>query len=133
MGEKVDLERKEKFGIILPIVLISYFLILLIFTSTVKISAELQMNNLMVAWIINAYALTFGGLLAFSARLGDIIGRKKTLLTGLIIFSIASLLVGMSQSAMMIISMRALQGIGASLLELLHIMEQLQESVLVWV
>lgn len=53
MGEKVDLERKEKFGIILPIVLISYFLILLnnslIFTSTVKISAELQMNNLMVA------------------------------------------------------------------------------------
>ena len=120
MGEKVDLERKEKFGIILPIVLISYFLILLnnslIFTSTVKISAELQMNNLMVAWIINAYALTFGGLLAFSARLGDIIGRKKTLLTGLIIFSIASLLVGMSQSAMMIISMRALQGIGASLL-----------------
>lgn len=120
MGEKVDLERKEKFGIILPIVLISYFLILLnnslIFTSTVKISAELQMNNLVVAWIINAYALTFGGLLAFSARLGDIIGRKKTLLTGLIIFSIASLLVGMSQSAMMIISMRALQGIGASLL-----------------
>lgn len=116
----VDLEREEKFGIILPIVLISYFLILLnnslIFTSTVKISAELQMNNLMVAWISNAYALTFGGFLAFSARLGDIIGRKKTLLTGLTIFSIASLLVGMSQSETMIISMRALQGIGASLL-----------------
>lgn len=117
---EVDLERKEKFGIILPIVLISYFLILLnnslIFTSTVKISAELQMNNLMVAWISNAYALTFGGFLAFSAKLGDIIGRKKSLLTGLVIFSLASLLVGMSQSATMIISMRALQGIGASLL-----------------
>lgn len=117
---EVDLERKEKFGIILPIVLISYFLILLnnslIFTSTVKISEELQMNNLMVAWISNAYALTFGGFLAFSAKLGDIIGRKKSLLTGLVIFSLASLLVGMSQSATMIISMRALQGIGASLL-----------------
>ncbi|WP_225357205.1 MFS transporter [Ligilactobacillus salivarius] len=117
---EVDLERKEKFGIILPIVLISYFLILLnnslIFTSTVKISAELQMNNLMVAWISNAYALTFGGFLAFSAKLGDIIERKKSLLTGLVIFSLASLLVGMSQSATMIISMRALQGIGASLL-----------------
>lgn len=35
------------------------------------------MNNLMVAWIINAYALTFGGFLAFSARLGDIIGVKR--------------------------------------------------------
>lgn len=117
---EVDLERKEKFGIILPIVLISYFLILLnnslIFTSTVKISEELQMNNLMVAWISNAYALTFGGFLAFSAKLGDIIGRKKSLLTGLVIFSLASLLVGISQSATMIISMRALQGIGASLL-----------------
>lgn len=117
---EVDLERKEKFGIILPIVLISYFLILLnnslIFTSTVKISEELQMNNLMVAWISNAYALTFGGFLAFSAKLGDIIGRKKSLLTGLVIFSLASLLVGMSQSTTMIISMRALQGIGASLL-----------------
>lgn len=117
---EVDLERKEKFGIILPIILISYFLILLnnslIFTSTVKISEELQMNNLMVAWISNAYALTFGGFLAFSAKLGDIIGRKKSLLTGLVIFSLASLLVGISQSATMIISMRALQGIGASLL-----------------
>lgn len=117
---KVSEVPSERFGIILPIVLISYFLILLnnslIFTATVKISAELRLSTLMVAWISNAYALTFGGLLAFSARLGDIVGRKKTLLLGLAIFSVASLLVGLSRSAGMIISMRAVQGIGASLL-----------------
>lgn len=54
----------NKFGIILPIVLISYFLILLnnslVFTSTVQISRDMHMNSIMIAWVSNAYALTFG-------------------------------------------------------------------------
>lgn len=114
------MENKEKFGIILPIVLVSYFLILLnnslIFTSTVQISRDMHMNSTMIAWVSNAYALTFGGLLALGARLGDIIGRRKVLLIGLAIFSIASLLVGLSISQGMLIGMRALQGLGGAFL-----------------
>ena len=70
----------------------------------------------MIAWVSNAYALTFGGFLSLGARLGDILGRRKVLLAGLIIFSIASLLVGLSTSQAMLIGMRAFQGIGGALL-----------------
>lgn len=113
-------KEQTKFGMILPIVLISYFLILLnnslIFTSTVQISQELHMDSLMVSWVSNAYALTFGGFLAFSARLGDIIDRRTVLLSGLIIFGIASLLVALAPDQTFLIAMRALQGIGGALL-----------------
>ncbi|MBD5430197.1 MFS transporter [Lactobacillus sp.] len=120
MDTKAETNNKTAFGIILPIVLISYFLILLnnslVFTSTVQIGQELHMNNIMVAWVSNAYSLTFGGFLALGARLGDIIGRRKVLLIGLIVFTMASFLVGISFNPGMLIAMRALQGIGGSFL-----------------
>lgn len=114
-------ERKDqKFGIILPIILISYFMILLdnsiVFTSTVKIAADLNMTAQTLSWVTNAYALTFGGLLMLGGRAGDIFGRRNIFLIGLVIFSIGSLLVGLSTSGMMIIVMRALQGIGSAIL-----------------
>lgn len=110
----------SRFGIILPIVLISYFLILLnnslVFTSTVQISRDMNMNSIMIAWVSNAYALTFGGFLSFGARLGDILNRRTVLLTGLWIFTIASLLVGLATNQTILIAMRALQGVGGALL-----------------
>lgn len=113
-------QSPNRFGIILPIVLVSYFLILLnnslVFTSTVQISRDMQMNSIMIAWVSNAYALTFGGFLSFGARLGDIWGRRKVLLTGLWIFTLASLLVGWSPNQTFLIAMRAIQGIGGALL-----------------
>lgn len=119
-SEITQQDQENKFGIILPIVLISYFLILLnnslVFTSTVQISREMHMNSIMIAWVSNAYALTFGGFLSFGARLGDILNRRVVLLTGLWIFTIASLLVGLSINQEMLIAMRALQGIGGALL-----------------
>lgn len=118
--EELPMNESGKFGIILPIVLISYFLILLnnslVFTSTVQISRDMHMNSIMIAWVSNAYALTFGGFLSLGARLGDIINRRTILLTGLWIFTIASLLVGLSSNQTMLIAMRALQGIGGALL-----------------
>ena len=114
------MKSKERFGIVLPIVLVSYFLILLnnslIFTSTVQISRDMHMDSIMIAWVSNAYALTFGGFLALGARLGDIMGRRKVLLIGLIIFSIASLFVGIANSQAMLIGMRAIQGLGGAFL-----------------
>ncbi|GAB5056341.1 MFS transporter [Companilactobacillus alimentarius] len=112
--------NKQRFGIALPIILLTYFMIILdnsiIFTSTVKIANDLSLNNQSLSWITNAYALTFGGLLLFSGKAGDVFGRKRVYLIGLAIFSVSSLLVGLSNSAAMIISMRAVQGIGSSIL-----------------
>ncbi|MEB3377062.1 MFS transporter [Pediococcus pentosaceus] len=112
--------NKQKFGMILPIILISYFMIFLdnsiVFTSTVKIAADLSLSASELSWVTNAYALTFGGLLMIGGRSGDIFGRRNVFLIGLVIFSIGSLLVGLSTNGLMIIAMRALQGIGSAIL-----------------
>lgn len=114
--------RREgtSFGAILWIVLVSYFLILLnnslVFTSTVQIRQELGMDASTIAWVSNAYALTFGGFLTLSARLGDILGRRKVIIAGLAVFAVTSLLVGLAPNQGVLIAMRALQGIGGSML-----------------
>ncbi|MCJ8185210.1 MFS transporter [Lactiplantibacillus pentosus] len=113
-------KNKEKFGIVLPIILLSYFMILLdnsvIFTSTVKIAQELHLNAQTLAWVSSAYTLTFGGFQLFGGRIGDVFGRKRVFLIGLVLFSFGSLMVGLSTNAAMIISMRAFQGIGSAIL-----------------
>ncbi|MCM6812183.1 MFS transporter [Pediococcus pentosaceus] len=112
--------NKQKFGMVLPIILISYFMILLdnsiVFTSTVKIAADLSLSASELSWVTNAYALTFGGLLMIGGRSGDIFGRRNVFLIGLVIFSIGSLLLGLSTNGLMIIAMLALQGIGSAIL-----------------
>ncbi|MBT9671558.1 MFS transporter [Secundilactobacillus kimchicus] len=112
--------KREKFGIILPIILISYFMILLdnsiVFTSTVKMAADLKLSTQILSWVTNAYALTFGGFLLLGGRAGDVFGRRRVFLIGLVIFSIGSLLVGLSTSGVALIAMRALQGVGSAIL-----------------
>ncbi|WP_125761534.1 MFS transporter [Companilactobacillus hulinensis] len=113
-------QNKEKFGIVLPIILLSYFMILLdnsiVFTSTVKIATDLHLNAQTLAWVSSAYTLTFGGFQLFGGRIGDVYGRKRVFLIGLLLFSFGSLMVGLSTNAPMIISMRAFQGIGSAIL-----------------
>lgn len=112
--------KQAKFGIVLPIILISYFMILLdnsiVFTSTVKMAADLSLDARTLSWVTNAYALTFGGFLLLGGRAGDVFGRRKVFLVGLVIFSIGSLLVGLSVNGAMLIAMRALQGAGSAIL-----------------
>lgn len=111
---------KHTFGIVLPIILFSYFLILMdnsiIFTSTVKIANDLQMDDASLSWVSNAYTITFGGFLLLAGRLGDLLGRKKIFLIGLMIFGISSLLIGISQTDYQIITFRAIQGIGSAII-----------------
>src|SRR6201747_1080529 len=67
-------------------------------------------------WIITAYALSFGSLLLVGGKLGDLFGRKWTLIGGLIGFSIASAIGGLAQSFGMLVAARALQGAFGALL-----------------
>jgi MFS family permease len=68
-----------------------------------------------IAWVVNAYLISFGGLLLLAGRLGDLIGKKRVFLAGLTIFTGASLLCGLSRSATLLVTGRFVQGIGGAL------------------
>ena len=68
-----------------------------------------------LSWVINGYLLTFGGLLLLGARSGDLLGRRRTFLAGIAVFTVSSLFGGLATSGWMLLSARALQGAGAAL------------------
>ncbi len=68
-----------------------------------------------LSWVLNAYLLTFGGLLLLGARAGDLLGRRRTFLAGIAIFSLSSLIGGFAATSSMLLAARALQGVGAAL------------------
>ena len=80
-----------------------------------SIQKDLGLSEANLQWIVNAYTLVFGGFLLLGGRAGDLIGRKRLFLIGLVIFTSASLLDGLSTSSGMLIGARALQGLGAAL------------------
>jgi EmrB/QacA subfamily drug resistance transporter len=68
-----------------------------------------------LSWVLNAYTLTFGGLLLLGGRLGDVFGRRRTFMMGLAIFTLGSLAGGLAPSAGILVGARALQGVGAAI------------------
>lgn len=80
-----------------------------------SIGTALDFNQDDLAWVVNAYTLTFGGFLLLGGRLADYLGRRRMFIYGLILFSVASLLGGLAQSDIWLIAARALQGLGAAL------------------
>ena len=67
-----------------------------------------------LSWVINAYLLTFGGLLLLGARSGDLLGRRRTFLAGIALFSVSSLVGGFAVSSWMLLAARSFQGVGAA-------------------
>jgi EmrB/QacA subfamily drug resistance transporter len=68
-----------------------------------------------LSWVLNAYTLTFGGLLLLGARAGDLLGRRRTFIAGIAVFILASLLGGFAPTAGWLLAARALQGVGGAL------------------
>ena len=66
-------------------------------------------------WVVTAYALTFGGLLLLGGRAGDLLGRRRIFIVGLLLFSAASLLGGFATSEAWLLAARALQGVGGAM------------------
>ena len=81
-----------------------------------SIQTDLSMSEADLQWIVNAYTLTFGGFLLLGGRAGDLAGRKKIFLVGLVVFTVASLLNGLAPSSEVLILFRGLQGLGAALI-----------------
>jgi EmrB/QacA subfamily drug resistance transporter len=79
-----------------------------------SIRADLGFSETSLAWVVNAYLLTFGGFLLLGGRLGDLFGHRRLFLLGISLFTLASLVCGLSTSQGMLIAARAVQGLGGA-------------------
>jgi EmrB/QacA subfamily drug resistance transporter len=80
-----------------------------------SIQGDLRFSTADLAWVVNAYLIAFGGLLLLAGRFGDLIGRRRIFLAGVILFTVASLLCGLADSQGLLIAARFLQGIGGAM------------------
>jgi EmrB/QacA subfamily drug resistance transporter len=105
--------------LVLALVCMAQFMVILDATivnvALPSIQRDLQMADGDLQWIVNAYTLVFGGFLLLGGRAGDLIGRKRIFLMGVVIFTVASLLNGLAWSSEALIVFRGLQGLGAAL------------------
>src|SRR5882724_8723254 len=79
-----------------------------------SIRTDLRFTETSLVWVVNGYMLTFGGFLLLGGRLGDIYGHRKLFLLGLTLFTVASLACGLSTTQAMLVSARAVQGLGGA-------------------
>src|SRR2546429_5849342 len=79
-----------------------------------SIRGDLGFSETSLAWVVNAYLLTFGGFLLLGGRLGDLYGHRRLFLLGLTLFTLASLACGLSNSQALLIGARAVQGLGGA-------------------
>jgi EmrB/QacA subfamily drug resistance transporter len=79
-----------------------------------RMQADLDLSDAAKSWVITAYVLTFGGLLLLGGRVGDAIGHKRAFISGVGVFTIASMACGMATDGPLLIAARAVQGIGAA-------------------
>jgi EmrB/QacA subfamily drug resistance transporter len=80
-----------------------------------SIQADLGFSETSLAWVVNAYLLTFGGFLLLGGRLGDLFGQRRMFLTGISLFTLASLACGIATSQGQLVGARAVQGLGGAL------------------
>src|SRR5499427_9028053 len=79
-----------------------------------SIRADLGFSEASLAWVINAYLITFGGFLLLGGMLGDLLGHRSVFLAGVAVFTAASAVCGFANSQQMLVAARAVQGIGGA-------------------
>jgi len=80
-----------------------------------SIQDDLGFSQSSLAWVVNAYLISFGGLLLLAGRLGDLVGRRRVFMIGLAVFTVASLLCGFAQSQGLLVVSRFVQGVGGAM------------------
>lgn len=107
-------------GLVLALTCLAQFMVVLdiaiVNVALPAIQKDLGLRQSTLQWIVIAYGLLLGGFLLLGGRLGDLLGRRRIFLAGLVLFSGASLIAGLADSAEVMIGARALQGFGAALL-----------------
>ena len=112
-------EARKHLG--LALVVIAAAQLVMVLDSTIinvalpTIHTALHFSTANLEWVITAYAVTFGGLLLFGGRTGDLYGKRRMFMVGIVIFVVSSLLGGLAQNDIWLIATRACQGIGAAI------------------
>jgi EmrB/QacA subfamily drug resistance transporter len=102
------------------LVMLCLGMLMIVFDSTVvnvalpSIKSDLHFSDTSLTWVVNAYALTFGGFLLLGGRLGDLYGRRRLFLLGISLFTVASIACGVAGTAFLLIAARAVQGIAGA-------------------
>jgi EmrB/QacA subfamily drug resistance transporter len=114
------LQRHLKNPSLLLFVILTAQLMVVLDTTIVNVAlphiqASLGFSSTGLSWVLNAYILTFGGLLLLGARAGDLLGRRRVFLSGIALFTVSSLVGGLATTGGMLLGARAAQGIGAAL------------------
>jgi EmrB/QacA subfamily drug resistance transporter len=81
-----------------------------------SIQNALGFSGASLEWVVTAYTLTFGGLLLLGGRMGDVLGRRRVFVGGILLFSVASLAGGFAQASWWLLAARGLQGVGAAVM-----------------
>ena len=87
----------------------------IVYVALPHIQRGLGFSNSGLEWVVNAYALTFGGLLLLGGRAGDLLGRRRMFVAGLLLFSVASLAGGFATSPAWLLAARTAQGVGGAI------------------
>ncbi|WP_435283507.1 MFS transporter [Streptomyces koelreuteriae] len=112
-------EAGHRLGLVLIVIAAAQLMVVLDGTITnialPSIQTDLDVSASNLAWVVNSYALAFGGLLLLGGRAGDLFGRRRMFRIGIVLFTLASLLGGLAPNEAMLIGARILQGIGAAI------------------
>src|SRR6266704_1944458 len=112
-------QRRRHLGLALVVIATAQLMVVLDATivnvALPHIQTALGFTGSGLEWVVNAYALTFGGLLLLGGRAGDILGRRRVFIAGIILFSVASLLGGFATTQAWLLAARALQGVGGAI------------------
>ena len=117
-GAPIDGDRGQHLG--WALILISMAQLMVVLDGSVVnialpgIQSDLGISDANLTWVVTAYAIAFGGLLLLGGRMGDVLGRRRIFVAGVLIFALASLLGGLAQTEWQLLSARALQGAGAA-------------------
>src|SRR5213078_4305930 len=113
-------EHHERKWLVLAVVGTAFFMTILdvaiVNVAIPSIQRDLHIGESTVQWVLTAYAITFGGFLLLGGRMADLLGRRLIFIVGLILFTVASLTCGLASSAAVLIASRAVQGIGAAII-----------------
>src|SRR5438105_54522 len=115
---QIPADRRRWIG--LAVVVAAQFMVILdiaiVNVALPSIKSDLHFSQQGLQWVITGYAIVFGGALLLGGRLGDVLGRRRIFVAGLVVFAISSLLCGLAWSEASLIAFRALQGLGGALL-----------------
>ncbi len=119
--EPVEARPQRELHLGWALVLISIAQLMVVLDATIAnialpyIQADLNISQANLTWVVTGYALAFGSLLLLGGRLGDLYGRRRIFMVGLVIFAVASLLGGLATNEPLLLAARGLQGLGAAL------------------